>query len=84
MAKANVISTTRAPKIAEGANSLKNIAIRLNGYASLLNGVEQICEAEDIGGDALSVAATVCADINRNLCEMADRLNALANEGGAA
>jgi hypothetical protein len=68
----------------EGASSLKNIATRLNGYAALLNGVGQICEAEDIGGDALSVAATVCADINRNLCEMANRLDALAAEPGAA
>ena len=60
------------------------MSLRLNEFGSLLAGVEQICEAEDIGGDALFVAAKVCRQINESACKMADRLSALAKEGGAA
>lgn len=63
----------------EGApiSPLNQMAMDLNQYGALLNGIEEICKAEDIGGDALFVAGTVCGQINHNLCTMADRLDAL-------
>lgn len=77
MAEANITSTT-----------LKNFGSELNQFGALLHGIEDICEAEDISGDALHVAATVCRQINRRICEIADRLSHIADEfkqeGGAA
>lgn len=92
-------STTAAPKgevnpplpadlnsdeVVEIKNPFSLMAIKLNRYGGPLAGIEQICRCEDIGGDALNVAAVTCRDINENLCRMADRLDAMATEGGAA
>lgn len=63
---------------------LNQMAVDLHQYAALLNGIEEICKAEDIGGDALYVAGTVCGQINSSLCRIADRLNAMQPEGGVA
>lgn len=84
MAKANSTrstSTTRAPK---DEPQFAQMALALNDFGSLLNGVSEICKAENIGGDALHVAAATCDQINYAICTMADRLDALAVEGGAA
>lgn len=85
MATANSTRSTNTTHLDPATTAEFNkMAFRLNEFGSLLAGIEQICDAEDIGGDALFVAAKTCRQINESICEMADRLNALANEGGAA
>lgn len=65
-------------------SQIKQIALDLNRYAALLNGIEAICKAEDIGGDALYVAGTVCRQINHGLCGIADKLDATQREGSTS
>lgn len=74
-------STTRAPK---DEPQFAQMALDLNKFGAPLKGVGEICRAEDIGGDALYVAAVTCDQINEAICRMADRLDAMAKEGGAA
>lgn len=74
-------SGTRAPKVEP---QFAQMALDLNKFGSLLNGVGEICKAENIGGDALYVAAVTCDEINEAICRMADRLDAMATKGGAA
>lgn len=83
MAKATSSSTrsTRSPK---DESQFVQMAIDLNRFGALLKGVGEICKAEDIGGDALYVAAVTCDQINGAICMMADRLDAMATKGGAA
>lgn len=81
MAKAN---STRGTSTTSAPASLSEMAVELNDFGVLLAGVEQICDVEDIGGDALHVAAATCRKINENICKIADRLQALDREGGAA
>lgn len=82
MAKANSTSSTRstsAPHLdPTTAADFREMAIRLNECGALLAGVEDICNTDDMSGDALSVAATVCRQINTAVCRMADRLSAAA------
>lgn len=85
MATANSTRSTRALSLDPATTAdLNEMALRLNEFGSLLAGVEDICNAEDIGANAMTVAATICQQINDSVCKMADRLNALAAEGGAA
>lgn len=62
---------------------LEAYSIKLHRFAALLAGVGQIMRAEE-GSDALFVAAKVCQRINGKLCEIADVLNSMSKEGGAA
>lgn len=66
---------------------LKNMANDLHQWAALLSGVSEITR-DDLGEDDLGarfhVAAFTCDTINVDLCRIADRLNAIAKEGGAA
>lgn len=84
MAEINDTSSTGADADAAEMHELAQMAINLNAFGALLVGVSQICCAEEIGGDALHVAATICAQINTSITGMADRLDALAKNGGAA
>ena len=85
MATANSTRSTNTTRLDPATTAeFSEMSLRLNEFGSLLAGVEQICEAEDIGGDALFVAAKVCRQVNESVCKMADRLSALAKEGGAA
>lgn len=59
------------------------MALDLNKFGALLNGVSEICKAGNIGGDALYVAAVACDQINEAICLMADRLDAMGTKGGA-
>jgi len=65
-------------------SALTTMATDLNNFGALLAGVGEICRVEDIGGDALNVAALTCDQINEAICRMALRLDAIAKEGGAA
>lgn len=85
MATKNSTRSTSAIRLDPATTAeFSEMSLRLNEFGSLLAGVEQICEVEDIGGDALFVAAKVCRQVNESVCKMADRLSALAKEGGAA
>lgn len=84
MAKANSTRSTSSPRAPKDVTQIAQMANDLNNFGILLAGVEQICLTEGIGGDALTVAATICQQINENICRMADRLDVLAGEGGAA
>lgn len=74
-------STARTPK---DEPQFIQMALDLNKFGALLKGIGEICRAEDIGGDALYVAAVTCDQINEAICRMADRLDAMATNGGAA
>jgi hypothetical protein len=85
MAKANSTRSTSAIRLDPTTTAeFREMSLRLNEFGLLLAGVEQICEVEDIGGDVLFVVAKVCRQVNESVCKMADRLSALAKEGGAA
>jgi hypothetical protein len=67
-------------------SELESIANDLHKWAGLLNGVSEIARGEfgeDAHGDRFNVAAFACDTINSDLCRIADRLNAIAMEGGA-
>jgi len=59
------------------------MSFKLNDFAALLAGVENICQVEDIDGDSLNVAATVCRQINGALSKMADTLRNMEKKEGA-
>lgn len=84
MAEINDTSSTTDDADEVGNSPLTGMALDLNNFGALLKGVGEICKAEDIGGDALYVAAVTCDQINAAICRMADRLDAMATEGGAA
>ncbi len=84
MAKANSTRSTRSTSAPKVAPQFVQMALDLNKFGALLKGVGEICKAEDIGGDALYVAAVTCDRINEAICLMADRLDAMATKGGAA
>ena len=87
MAKANstprLIEADTDHSAENGAMTLQAISFKLNDYAALLAGVEEICQIEDIGGDVLNVVSKVCQQINADLCKMADNLRDLDRKGGA-
>lgn len=64
--------------------NFRQIQIELNDYGVQLAGIEDILDNGDLGGDARYVAAIVCRQINRKLCELGDMLGRMAQEGGAA
>ena len=80
MAKAN---STRKTSSAETRSALERMSIELNGFGALLAGVEEICRIEDIGGDALNVAANTYRRINKSLCKTAETLHGMAKNCGA-
>lgn len=84
MATANSTRSTSGTSAPKDEPQFVQMALDLNKFGALLNGVGEICKAEDIGGDALYVAAVTCDQINSAICKMADRLDAMATEGGAA
>lgn len=85
MAKSNSTRSTITTGLDPATTAEFNeMALRLNKFGTLLAGVEDICDAEEIGSNAKTVAAAICRQINHSVCEMADRLDAIAKEGGAA
>lgn len=84
MAKANSTRSTSSTRAPKDKPQFGQMALDLNRFGSLLKGVGEICKAGEIGGDALYVAAVTCDQINEAMCRMADRLDAMATEGGAA
>ncbi len=84
MATKENTSSTKEDADELGSSLLIEMALDLNDFGARLNGVCQICRVDDIGGDALEVAAVTCEQINAAICRMACRLDALAKEGGAA
>lgn len=66
------------------AVSFRQLELKLNNFGALLNGVSDICKSEDVEVDGRYVAATICDQINEELCRIADQLGKLATKGGAA
>lgn len=84
MATANSTRSTHSTRAPKDESQFVQMALDLNRFGILLAGVSEICKADNIGGDALEVAAVTCDQINEAICRMADRLDAMAMEGGAA
>ena len=85
MATKNSTRSTSAIRLDPATTAeFSEMSLRLNEFGSLLAGVEDICDAEKIGPNAMTVAATICRQLNESVCKMADRLDAIAKEGGAA